>query len=191
MWLALKAIGSGALGLLKLIPWQAWLIGAVVAVGWRWHVNDVETKVYDAVYAVHYADEMRRHAEIAKAKALAADLAQNSVIVTERVVTQYVDRIKIVREKAQTIIREVPVYVTAANDAACPVNNGFVSLWNHANSGTVPGAPTGADAETSGVRLSEIATQHAREAEYCRGVETQLSSLQEWVTEQRALYGDG
>ena len=33
--------------------------------------------------------------------------------ITERIVTQYVDRVKVIREAGETIIKEVPVYVPA------------------------------------------------------------------------------
>src|SRR5690606_9113054 len=45
---------------------------------------------------------------------------------TVKVVTQYVDRVRVVREKGETIIKEVPVYVPVQADAACTINRGFV-----------------------------------------------------------------
>jgi hypothetical protein len=46
---------------------------------------------------------------------------------TVQVVSQYVDRIQVVREKGDTLIQEVPVYVSVLADAACTVHRGFVS----------------------------------------------------------------
>lgn len=61
---------------------------------------------------------------------------------TVKVVTEYVDRIKIVTVKGQTIIEKVPVYVTKEDDARCgAISAGFVQLWNAANQNEVPGAP--------------------------------------------------
>lgn len=47
---------------------------------------------------------------------------------TVKVVTQYVDRVRVVREKGDTIIKETPVYVPVQADAACTINRGFVRL---------------------------------------------------------------
>lgn len=99
------------------------------------------------------------------------------------VVTRYVDRIKVVREVGETIIQEVPVYVTQDADRRCPVPAGFVRLWNGANRGELPAPDGSADEAASAVVLSDIATQHGREAEQCRATEEQLIALQDAVRE--------
>lgn len=107
--------------------------------------------------------------------------------ITDRVVTKYVDRIVTIREKGDTIIQRVPVYVTAQDDSNCTINNGFVRLWNEANTGEVSEPSAGADEAASGVVLSEVATQKGYEAKLCRETEQRLISLQEWVRQQQAL----
>ena len=57
---------------------------------------------------------------------------------TVKVVTQYVDRVQVVREKGDTIIKEVPVYVPVQADAACTINRGFVRLHDAAAAGELP-----------------------------------------------------
>ncbi len=54
------------------------------------------------------------------------------------VVTQHVNRIRVVREKGETIIKEVPVYVPVQADAACTINRGFVRLHDAAAAGELP-----------------------------------------------------
>lgn len=49
----------------------------------------------------------------------AATVRQKQAEATVKVVTQYVDRVRVVREKGDTIIKEVPVYVPVQADAAC------------------------------------------------------------------------
>ncbi len=163
-----------------MIPWWVWAF--LVAVGALWYYGDYK---YDAgraeVQALWDTQKAKDAAEIKRLK-------EESGKVTERVVTEYVDRVKVVREKGDTIIKQVPVYVTVENDAACTVNRGFVSLWNRSNKGFVSGAPARTDGEASEVRLSDIAAQHAREATICRSTETQLESLQDWVSEQRRVH---
>lgn len=70
---------------------------------------------------------------------------------TVRVVTEYVDRIKIVHVKGETIIKEVPKYVTVQDDSRCgTLGPGFVELWNAANEGRLPDPSRIADAGPSG-----------------------------------------
>ena len=69
---------------------------------------------------------------------------------TVKVVTQYVDRVRIVREKGETIIKEVPVYVPVQADAACTINRGFVRLHDAAAAGDLPEPARDADAAATG-----------------------------------------
>ena len=47
----------------------------------------------------------------------AAAIRERQAQATVKVVTEYVDRVRVVREKGQTIIKEVPVYVPVQADA--------------------------------------------------------------------------
>lgn len=116
--------------------------------------------------------------------------AEHQVRVANRItttVTRYIDRVRIIREAGETIIREVPVYVTEEADRRCLVPDGFVRLWNGANRGELPNpvpAPAGAaDEAASAVVLSDIAAQHGREARQCRETEEQLINLQDALRE--------
>lgn len=60
---------------------------------------------------------------------------------TVKFVTQYVDRVRVVPEKGDTIIKEVPVYVPVQADAACTINRGFVRLDDAAASVELPEPP--------------------------------------------------
>jgi len=68
--------------------------------------------------------------------------------ITERVVTKYVDRIQIVKQKGDTVIKRVPTYITRNDDANCTIPDSFRVLWNQANSGD-DGESTGATDEIS------------------------------------------
>ena len=67
-----------------------------------------------------------------------AAIRERQAQATVKVVTQYVDRVRIVREKGETIIKEVPVYVPVQADAACTINRGFVRLHDAAAAGELP-----------------------------------------------------
>lgn len=110
---------------------------------------------------------------------------------TERVVTQYVDRVRIVRERAQTIVKEVPVYVPLEADAACRINRGFVWLHDAAARNLPPAPGTGAaDAPAPGVTLSSVARTVTGNYATCHETREQLTGLQSWVRAQ-GLYSAG
>ncbi|MDR3429680.1 hypothetical protein [Silvimonas sp.] len=115
---------------------------------------------------------------------------KRSAEITTRVVTEYVDRIQVIREAGQTLIKEIPVYVDQKADAACVVPDGFVRLWNGANRGELPRPAGVADASASAVVLSDIAAEHSLEATECRETGQQLLSLQDWINRQRALHAE-
>ena len=108
-------------------------------------------------------------------------------VVSDQTVTKYVDRVQIVQGKSREIIKEVKVYVTEKNDVQCMVNTGFVRMWNDANSSSISASSGNSDETASTVILSEVATQHAKEALICNETEQQLLSLQEWVREQSSI----
>lgn len=172
-WLAVRGILGSVWEFLKSIPWQVWAVVGILVLFWWWGGNRYEQGRLDLL------------AEQAKEAAKIED-AQEAV--TERVVIEYRDRVQVIREKGDTIIKEVPVYVTVKDDSACTINNGFVRLWNDANKGEVSESPAGTDGAPSGVSLSDVATQKAIEAKLCRETEQQLISLQDWILQQQALW---
>ena len=104
---------------------------------------------------------------------------------TVQVVTQYVDRIQIVREKADTLIQEVPVYVPVQADAACTVHRGFVSLHDAAAAGELPTAPGDPDAPAEGLALSAVAATVVTNYQTCHENAEQLKALQDWIRQTR------
>ena len=102
-----------------------------------------------------------------------------------QVVTQYVDRIQVVREKGDTLIQEVPVYVPVQADAACTVHRGFVSLHDAAAAGELPTAPGDPDAPAEGLALSAVAATVVTNYQTCHENAEQLKALQEWIRQTR------
>lgn len=105
---------------------------------------------------------------------------------TVQVVTKYVDRVKVVRTTGDTIIKEVPVYVTAEADAACVLSRGFVRLHDAAAAGRIPEPAGGADASPAGIALSAVAGTVADNYGRCHENTEQLTALQDWVRAQEA-----
>ncbi len=104
---------------------------------------------------------------------------------TVQVVTQYVDRIQVVREKGDTLIQEIPVYVPVQADAACTVHRGFVSLHDAAAAGELPTAPRDADAPAEGLALSAVAATVVTNYQTCHENTEQLKALQDWIRQTR------
>jgi hypothetical protein len=102
---------------------------------------------------------------------------------TVEVVTEYVDRVRVVREKGDTIIKEVPVYVPVQADAACTINRGFVRLHDAAAAGGLPEPAGDADATAAGIALSAVAETVAGNYQTCHENAEQLRALQAWLGE--------
>lgn len=100
---------------------------------------------------------------------------------TVKVVTQYVDRVRVVREKGGTIIKEVPVYVPVQADAACTINRGFVRLHDAAAAGKLPEPARDADEAAAGIALSAVAGTVATNYQTCHENAEQLRALQMWI----------
>lgn len=160
----------------SIIPWPyRWLAAAALGVGlfgfgWIKGANHVQAK-WDAA--------VRQQA--LQAAATRERQAQAAV----KVVTQYVDRVRVVREKGDTIIKEVPVYVPVQADAACTINRGFVRLHDAAAAGSMPEPARDSDAAPSGIALSTVAATVASNYQTCHENAEQLRALQVWVREMQ------
>ncbi len=115
----------------------------------------------------------------------AAAIRERQAQATVQVVTQYVDRVRVVREKGETIIKEVPVYVPVQADAACTINRGFVRLHDAAAAGELPEPARDADAAAADIALSAVAGTVAANYQTCHENAEQLRALQTWVREMK------
>jgi hypothetical protein len=115
-----------------------------------------------------------------------AAVRQRQAEATVQVVTRYVDRVRVVREKGDTIIKEVPIYVPVQADAACTINRGFVRLHDAAAAGELPEPARDADAAAAGIALSAVAGTVAANYQACHENAEQLRALHAWVREVRA-----
>lgn len=86
----------------------------------------------------------------------------------------------------ETIVKEVPVYVTPEADAACVLHRGFVRLHDAAAANQVPDAPGTTDAAPAGIALSTAAGTITDNYERCHENAEQLTALQLWISEMTA-----
>ncbi len=103
-------------------------------------------------------------------------------VVSDKTITQYVDRVQIVQGKSREIIKEVKVYV---KDDNCTLSGGFRLLHDSAVYNELPDSTRIADAET--VSVEAVAQTVIENYQACNVNSETLSSLQSWVKEQSAI----
>lgn len=126
-----------------------------------------------------------------KAKELQAEIDRKDAVsaqVTEKIVTQYVDKVKIVKEKGNVIIKEIPKYITKESDANCVIPNSFIVLHDSASRNEIPDSAKRIDDSASTLKLSAVIETVA--GNYIIYYETaeQLKALQDWVRQQEKIY---
>ena len=155
--------------------WMLWLaLGALVAASAGWGYTRGATAVQD-----------RWDAATLRQSRTVDLVRQRQAEVTERVVTQYVDRVRTVREAGETVIREVPVYVPTQCDADGRLPAGWRVQHDAAAAGS-PADPAGF-ADAAPVAPDTAAETVARNYLACRLNAEQLIALQAWVREQTAV----
>jgi len=107
-----------------------------------------------------------RYVEQQAARSTAIAHAQARVVV--RTETKYRDRIQTVYVKGDEIERQVPVYITRADDERFGVNAGFVRSYNAAWSGEPAGPAAESDADPAAIPVSALAATDAHNASTCR-----------------------
>ncbi len=160
--------------LTALVPWPyrvlALILLAVALVGFGW------VKGADQVHAEWDAAVLKQNLTTARVQKKQAE-------VTTEVVTKYIDRVKVVHDKGDVIIKEVPVYVK--NDVDVVLSGGFRVLHDSAASNTVPDPASVANAPS--VSAQDVATTIATNYRQYFELATQLEALQEWVRAQEVI----
>lgn len=111
-----------------------------------------------------------------------------SEVVTEKIVTQYVDKVKIVKEKGNVVIKEIPKYITKESDANCVIPKSFVMLHNSASRNEIPDSTGPVDDSASTLKLSTVIETVAGNYTIYYETSEQLKALQDWVRQQEKIY---
>ena len=135
------------------------------------------------------SNQEKWEAKVAEVKLEMAKKETASAEVTTKVITKYVTKIEVVKEKGNEIIKQVPVYITKDADAKCDVPTGFVVLHDSASRNEVPDPTRKVDGTTSEVKISGVAETVVENYTTYHQVAEQLRSLQEWIKEQQKVYG--
>jgi len=134
------------------------------------------------------SNQEKWEAKVAEVKLEMAKKDAASAEASTKVVTKYITKVEVVKEKGDAIIKEIPKYISQDADAKCPVPNGFVVLHDSASRNEVPDSTRSIDAGTSEVKLSDVATTVTENYTTYYKVAEQLKSLQEWIKLQQSIY---
>lgn len=142
-----------------------------------------------STWSLGIKEENQRYAlEQDKQKVYIAELEKKASEKTVEVVTEYVDRVKVVKEKGKTIYEKVPVYITKESDDKCVLPNGFVVMHDSASRNEVPESAGNSNEEPSGIKLSEATEVIVLNYTQYHALVEQLRSLQNWIREMQKTY---
>ena len=129
------------------------------------------------------ANEASWQLKIAKTNAEIAELKAKSETVSTKVITKYIDRIQVVKEKGNEIVK----YINKESDSKCELPNSFVVLHDAAAKNELPDPSRASNAGASDIKLSGATTTIVQNYGTCWEIREQLKALQEWVSEQKKL----
>jgi hypothetical protein len=139
-------------------PWMKYAAIALAAVALYLLGRVDGARIEGAAHLEYVAKQSTQTLAIAKAQI-------KEVVRTE---IEYRDRTKTIYVKGDVIEREVPVYVTQADNDRCTINAGFVRSYNAAWTGEPAGPAAESDREPAGISLSEVGEADAFNAKVCR-----------------------
>ncbi|WP_211475089.1 hypothetical protein [Collimonas humicola] len=114
-------------------------------------------------------------------------IAKAQQIVVAQTQIKYVDRIKTIYVKGETIEKQVPIYITQADNVRFAVNAGFVRLYDAAWSGDDPGSASDSDREPAGISLTQVAEAEISNSRSCRAWRELALGLREYYTRLREV----
>jgi hypothetical protein len=128
----------------------------------------------------HYKDKLEEAEK--KTKTVIQTITKEVPVITEKVVTKYVDKVNTIKEKGDVITK----FVSVKDDSDCKLHNSFIVLHDAAAANVLPD-PTGATDETpSEIQISQVARTVTGNYTSCNEAIEQLKELQEWVKLQKA-----
>lgn len=110
--------------------------------------------------------------------------AQTKVVIQTEI--EYRDRIQKIYVKGDVIEKEVPVYVTQADNDRCTINAGFVRSFDAAWTGEPAGSAGQSDREPAAVSLAEVGQTNAFNATACLAWREQSLGLLEFYRKLQA-----
>ena len=154
---------------IKIPLWIKLLIGVALLTGaWMWGRHQVQVK-WDASKK--------------EVKTVVRTVVRDQGRVNTVIKTQFVEHIKVVKEKGDNIVQQIPVYISSDS---CPLPGGFRILHDAAADNSIPRTAEGTDAAPVPVR--EAASTIVSNYTTCHKAITNLYDLRDWVRQQREVY---
>lgn len=154
------------------------LLGVLAFLGWRIHAYG------EARYAAGQANvQAKWDKSVERGRKEVERLRTAAAKVTVRTEIQYIDRVKVIKEKGDAIVREIPVFVPAGSGQ---LGGGFRLLHDAAaNGGPVPDAA--GIAHAAPVPAQDVAATVLVNYPGAHETAARLTALQDWVYEQCRL----
>jgi hypothetical protein len=113
----------------------------------------------------------------AEANTFAALFEASAARLDVKIITRYVDRVRLIHDATHTLQRDIPTYVMPATDRAFPLPRGFVRVHDAAATGVLPSPARDTDAQASGVTASRAAGVIAANYGTCLEIREQLNAV--------------
>lgn len=155
------------------IPWQVFACAGVMLV-----LSAIGYGLYD-LGRDHKQADWDKSVERGQVIVDGLKAKQGSITISGEI--RFVERVKIIKEKADVIEKRINVYIPV-NTPDLP--SGFRVLHDSAALGTVPGAPT----DGSPVSVRDVTSTVNRNYQVCHQWKAALDEQVRWGQEQRALY---
>ena len=123
--------------------------------------------------------------KVAKANVEIAELKVKEEKVTTKIVIKYIDRIQVVKEKGNEIIKYVDVI--KESDSKCELPNSFVVLHDAAAKNELPDPARITNEGASNLKLSTATTTIVENYGITNQITEQLKALQAWIREQQKI----
>lgn len=111
--------------------------------------------------------------------------AQTKVVIETQI--KYVDRFKTIYAQGEVIEKQVPIYITADDNAGCTINTGFVRIHDAAWANQPAGPAADTDREPSGISLTDVAETNAFNATACLAWREQALGLREFYRKMQKV----
>ena len=146
-------------------------------------IGSVVGLVFSVYMCGGIANEEGWQKKVLQQQAEIAQLKQKEAEVSTKVVTKYIDKITVVKEKNN----EIAKYINQDSDSKCQLSNSFSVLHDAAAKNELPDAARASDASASGIALSTATKTIVDNYGACNQNSEQLKALQEWIREQQKL----
>lgn len=170
-----RAFFRAAWAAMKLVPWWVYAIAALAFSFYSYGLYEHHqgAKETTAKYEKQLAAEREAYA-----KEVAELRAKQQTVITQTVI-EYRDRVKVIKEKGDEIVKEVPIYVPLDSPLLA---SGVRVFHDSAATGDVPDDPgralAAADPVTTASLMETVATNYTA----CRTDQERLASLQHLVS---------